>query len=501
MIATQSARTRTVASVVALGLLSVGMLLAIVVTRQRPAAGLVLLLVAPLLLLLLTTRRDAAAVLTLFLIMLFALPARLVVGPLGAAGTPATIVGLAAAWWWAHGKLVPSLGLAQSRQPVRMAILVFFCCMLLGYAAGFARPIDGVETRAADRGMITLVGLVGVALLAADGIERRARLDRLLRRIVLAGAFLAAIGMVQFFFGIDLASYIRVPGLSYNADLAAIAERSIFRRVAGTATHAIEYGVVLAMIFPLALHYAFHAQPGAGRVRRWGCTAMIAVAIPMSVSRSSVVAIAAGMLVLATSWSWRRRLNAAVATVVFLGAMRAAIPGLLGTIKALFLYTEVDPSIQGRKDDFPLVREFVVESPVFGRGFGTLLPERYFFLDNQYLGTLVETGFVGLLSLALVLVVGASVARGARRRSADASTRSLGQALAASVVIAAVSLATFDGLSFRMTSGLLFLLIGCAGALWRFENQPHPPHPIDHRSSSAENDKASGPVRVLSDEG
>ena len=44
--------------------------------------------------------------------------------------------------------------------------------------------------------------------------------------------------------------------------------------------------------------------------------------------------------------------------------------------------------------------------------------------------------------------------------------RGLGQALAASIAAFAISAATFDELSFRQAAFTLFLLLGCAGALW-----------------------------------
>jgi O-antigen ligase len=103
---------------------------------------------------------------------------------------------------------------------------------------------------------------------------------------------------------------------------------------------------------------------------------------------------------------------------------------------------------------------------VFGRGFGTFLPELYTYLDNQYLGLLIEVGIIGTAAFVLLLVVGIGSARGARR-GGDAETRSLGQALAGAIFAALVTVGTFDLLAFGIASGLLFLLIGCAGALWR----------------------------------
>ena len=73
--------------------------------------------------------------------------------------------------------------------------------------------------------------------------------------------------------------------------------------------------------------------------------------------------------------------------------------GLVGTIISLFTGLSSDPSIAGRTDDYAVVGKFISESPWFGRGFGTFLPKEYFILDNQYLGSIVETGYVGLGAL------------------------------------------------------------------------------------------------------
>jgi O-antigen ligase len=166
--------------------------------------------------------------------------------------------------------------------------------------------------------------------------------------------------------------------------------------------------------------------------------------------------------------SWPRRLKvrslfiAAVGTV----AMRLLIPGLIGTIRSLFTNILYDPSTQGRTEDYGRVGAFIGERPYFGRGIFTFLPDRYFWLDNQYLGLLIETGIVGLIAFLGVFVVGFRTARQARI-GGDHETRSLGQALAAGSLAVILSAGTFDMLAFPMVSGVAFLLIGCSGALWR----------------------------------
>ncbi len=155
----------------------------------------------------------------------------------------------------------------------------------------------------------------------------------------------------------------------------------------------------------------------------------------------------------------------------YAAGMQVLVPGLLGTVKSLFLNIRNDPSFQGRTDDYANIGKFIRERPFFGRGIGTFLPSLYILLDNQYIGIILEMGFVGLASLALLFLSGIFSARSARRRSSDQSVRSLGQAFAASIVIAMASFITFDALSFAMVTGVVFLLLGCCGAIWRLTRE------------------------------
>lgn len=86
--------------------------------------------------------------------------------------------------------------------------------------------------------------------------------------------------------------------------------------------------------------------------------------------------------------------------------------------------------------------------------------------------SLIEIGFVGLLTLIGLFVTGWMCARNARRLSTDPETRHLAQCLAATVAVPAVAWATFDATSFPMAASLTFLMLGCVGALWRLVRVP-----------------------------
>lgn len=403
------------------------------------------------------------------LVLVFVLPARFVLPALGAAGRPAILyaTGLMLLWlltWSRPG------GLPAGRNPVRWLIGLYLVAQLLTYAAGFDRGLPMLEASSADRWLLLSLATAGIALFVCDAAPSRRELDRVLQRATVAGGVTALIGALQFLLGLDVTRYMQLPGLSPNRALIGISERGDgFSRVAGSASHYIEFGVILAMLLPLALHFAIYADTSGRRVRRWLLVALLGSSLPFSVSRSGVLAATVAFGVLFAVWPWRMRLNAVVLALAAVAVYRVLQPGLLGTIRSLFSNASDDPSVQGRTDDYSIVFTYVGERPWFGRGAGTFMPERYILLDNQYLNTLASQGVVGLAALLLLTLGAYWLARSVRLRGADDETRHLAQALAASVMAAVVVSTTFDSLSFTGFTCLLFLVIGAAGALWRLD--------------------------------
>lgn len=422
-------------------------------------------------------RWDSASLLIVLVAVNVLVPSAYAISAIGGVATPANLLGMLALVWWFNARLLGGGEVATGPQPVRVAVKVFGLAVLLSYIAAAARPLSGDEVTAADRGILDLLTWSGVALVAADGIRNRRRLDTVMKAVVTAGAIAGAIGFIQFFGGFDPASALKLPGLSLVRVITSVDIRSGYRRVAGTAVHPIEFGVVMAMTLPIALHYAFSAVTKWSKRWHWFCAGLIGVALPLSLSRTAILGVTVVGLMVFFTWSWRRRGRALVVLVVFVNGLQFVVPGLFGTLRSLFVNLGNDPSVSGRTSDYALVGDLVAHNPVFGRGFRTFIPEKYILhtgegggtliLDNQYLGTLIEMGVFGLISLLFMFLVALCSARSIRRRSTDPSTRDLAQSVAAAVMAAMLSFATFDGLSFPMATILLFLLVGCAGALRR----------------------------------
>jgi O-antigen ligase len=439
-------------------------ILGLAVVFPAGAAVLAILLVGGIILS--RSRHDVVTVFQLFLLLLFLIPSPLVFTNLGGAATPALLLGLAALFLWINGRIMVDSGLARGWQPMRWAVVIWGWTIIASCAAAFARPLPDIESQAPYRGTATMLGCVGLTLLAADGIRSRKRLETLLQWTVWSSCFVAVVGLIQFTTGYDLAAKIAVPGLGTLVNAGFIQQRAGFNRVAGTAGHPIEFAVVMCAVLPLALHYAFFPTIKR-RWMAWIPVVLVLAAIPTSLSRTSVIGLVVVALFLVPTWRFKRQLGALIGTGVVVGVMQLVYPGILDAMVGLFTQANSDVSITTRKSDYNNGFDLIRQSPVFGRGFKTFIPNVNFYIDNQYLMSAIETGLVGTISLISLFVIGTSLARGVRHRSRDEKTRELGQALAASIATIMVCFATFDALSFPMITGLTFMLLGITAALWR----------------------------------
>lgn len=408
---------------------------------------------------------DAVTVLTAYALALIAIPSRLVFGPLGGAGSPATVVGLGCLMWWSLAQASRPLPTTFGWQPVRAGAIGFALAVLMSFIAACIRPIDPSEFRSATLALVLLCGWLGVLLVANDGICDTERLLAIVRRLVALGAAMAALGITQFVTHQTLVDRVSIPGLVANHTGFSLTMREGFTRPAGTATHPIEYGAVVTMMLPLALALAMGDRRRTA-LRRWLPVALMGICVPLSISRSALLASAVGTAIMVVSWPRRARRRASIVLMIGSVVVYLTIPGMLGSLLGLFTGIGGDSSAQSRTGSYAIASEFISRSPAFGRGFQTFLPS-YRILDNQYLGMLIEIGFVGLLTFLALVASAMKAARDTRRYADSEPIRQLGQGLLGAVAAGAVTLALFDALSFPMSAGMFFLVLGLAGGARR----------------------------------
>ncbi|ARE73850.1 O-antigen ligase family protein [Streptomyces sp. NPDC059558] len=420
---------------------------------------------------------DATALLSCYLALAFFIPSNLTLPGMGGVGTPANVFALLCLFWylaaWITGRILPAPGTRLPR--VVMCLLAF--SVLGSYLANAMRSSSHKEVLAADRGLIGLLVWVSLVVLVSAGIQDRERLDVLLRRAVVMGSVVAAIGFYDFFTATNIADSISIPGLKSSVAQITTLDRGSFTRPRSTTAQPLEFGGMLAILLPFAVQQAFDPVRRHLRGwRRWGPVVLMGGALPLTVSRTSIIGALIVVLVMVLRWKPERRWAAIGLLMGSVACFKVIIPGLIGTITALFasFLTNSDSSTQARTVKYSAIVPYLGERPLFGRGFGTFLPELFFFTDNQYMLTLAEMGLVGLLALLVLLFTGIHQGGAIRRLARTESDRELGQAFFASALVSLVIAATFDALSFPMFAGVFFLTIAAGGSYLGFIRRTAP---------------------------
>jgi polysaccharide biosynthesis protein PslJ len=432
---------------------------------------------------------DGVDFLTLYLVVLFGVPASLVFSPLGAAGTLAGMVAVVGAGCWGLDWLAnpDHTRLRWRETPVRCMGLVFAFAVAMSYIAAMSRPITGLEINSIQTGLIMLVSWAGLLLIVSDGVGSVERLEVLVRRLVVGVGVCATVGVLQWLTGRTLTDKIAIPGLSVKTVVPEIASRDGFSRAIGTTINPIEFGVVMAAMLPLCIHVGLHGK--GSLVRRWWPTAIVALAVAFSNSRSGFLALATVLVVIFPLWPAAVRVRALVVGAAGLVGVFLLVHGLLGTILSMFNGLSDNPTTTSRTGSYELASSFIGRAPLFGRGFMTFLPP-YRVIDNQYLGLLIDTGLVGTAAVVATFLTAIGTALLVRRRTASEPLRSLAAALAAGLSGLAVSFAFFDALTFPTVAAVTALSLGLVDLVWRLVRAesrrtvmlPDPPAPIPERT-------------------
>jgi O-Antigen ligase len=241
------------------------------------------------------------------------------------------------------------------------------------------------------------------------------------------------------------------------------------------------------MMIPLALYLISRAQTRL-RAWLWGASgAVCAIGAVATISRTTVVM--AGAILLVGLWVRGRQLLRFWPLLLLLPvAIHLAVPGALGGIYNAFspqegfasdLATRSGEQGSGRLADLDPGLRAWSESPLYGNGVGTLLTTgeagvaetalgaqgAVIYFDNEWLGTLVSLGVLGLLATAWI-VFGSLVTLGKFARRTRGPRSDLAAACAASIGSFGVSMLVFDSGAFVQAT-ILFFMITALGLLAR----------------------------------
>jgi O-antigen ligase len=355
--------------------------------------------------------------------------------------------------------------------------LLTFGLAVVGSLAANPGRVSAYETSVV-KVLSVLIGFFLVFFLLVNVLRNRESCETALRVLVFSGAILAALAIVERKTGwspfADLSRYVPFiqpsEGIA-EQDTTGYVEEFRGIRALGSAEHPIALGALLAMLAPIAA--------GLAVVRRqaiWlACLVLIVMGSFASNSRTPVLMLFAWALMF-TILRWTDAKRFIPFALVAFAMIHLVMPGALGTLRSSLDPSQIVAEQSSRPDSQlaagrfadlgPSFEEFR-QRPVLGYGFGTRISTgenaNARLLDNQWLGTLLDTGLVGLIGFAWLL--GRYIVRmwsASLRAGADGVVLA---ALASAVFAYGVGMFTYDALSFTQVSLVLFVLLAIGSAL------------------------------------
>jgi hypothetical protein len=330
-----------------------------------------------------------------------------------------------------------------------------------------------------NKKLMFFFSFVLVLYLTASVIRRLDNIDFLVKTLVGGGAVVAFFAIVEARTGFNVFNHLSrvIPLLR---PVSVIEPGGFLRygaaklRVFGPAQHPIALSAALVMLAPLALYLARRT-----RQRRWIlCAALFALGCASTVSRTGIMMfIVVGLVFLWLRPRETRRMWPALLPMLL--AIHFVLPGTLGAIRHSFFpagglvaeqKSDAGQSGSGRLADLgPSLHEWS-QKPLVGEGFATRVTDPTIpggdanVLDDQWLGTLLETGVVGFFAWIWLFV---RVIRrfGAEAKRDDSERGWLLASICAGVAAYAVGMLTYDAFSFIQVTFLLFISIGLGSAL------------------------------------
>jgi O-antigen ligase len=324
-----------------------------------------------------------------------------------------------------------------------------------------------------------LLSFLVLLVLIVSVVHTREAVDRLLAVLVGSGSVVAAFAILESRTGFNAFNDLHkiAPFLTLD-ELPETPGRGARLRVLASAQHPIALSAAMVMLAPLGGYLAVRRR----RRTWWVATVLLLVAAVATLSRTGVLMVLVLLIVFAVLRPREARRLLPIAIPLLL-AVHLSLPGALGSLKSAFApqgglvneqEAEAGKAGSGRIADLgPSIEQFK-HNPLLGEGFGTRVVDngqvKAKVLDNQWLGTLLETGLIGVLGWLWLL--GRTVRRLGRHARGDPSDRGLLMAaLAGSIAAFAVGMFTYDAFSFIQVTYLMFILVALSVVLLR-EGQP-----------------------------
>jgi len=352
-------------------------------------------------------------------------------------------------------------------------MLVYVIAIVLSLLANLNRV--GGLSQDVTKSLIFFSSFLLVYYLLVSVLRRARDVDFVVRCLTVGGLVLAISGIFEARTGYNLFSHLSrvMPFLKYNPGEDVLLRGGHFRAV-GSAQHPIAFGAALVMLIPLAVYRAQLT-----RRRFWWLAAFVFVLAALATGSRTAVTMLLMMTVVYFVFQRRQLKRMWPALLPALIVIHVAAPGTLGT--AVYSFFPSGGIVAQQQDAAvgsarlttlgPVLHNEVAPDPVFGEGFATRITTpspttpipNAPITDDQWLGSLAETGIVGAGALLWLLI--RFFRKCQRAAASDPSPRRFLLAAAAAAVSSyGIGMLTYDAFSFIQVTIIFFVVLALGAA-------------------------------------
>jgi hypothetical protein len=374
------------------------------------------------------------------------------------------------------------------------APLLLICAWTLGSVIANPGRVDALSSYVA-KALTFFLSFVLVYYMITSLIARQSQVVLLLKVLVVGASAVAVAAIIEQRVGYNVFNHLHtvLPFLHFEGG------NLLFRfgrlRVYGSAQHPIALGAALMTPVPIAVYLA-----RIGGRRWWLAIVVLILGALATGSRTGIVMLIAMIIVFLRlkPQETRRLWPVLLPSIVVIHVL---VPGAIGGMKAAFfppgglikeqstLCKGCDPNLAGGR-----IRQLVpglkeaAQHPLFGDGFGTRISgfdskfANAAILDNQWLNTVLEVGYVGLFLWLWLFVRSVRRLSRAAREANDDGDSWLFSALAAALAGYGVGMFTYDTFSFIQVFFFFWILLALSASALRLSTSPGAvPRPLRQR--------------------
>ncbi len=409
------------------------------------------------------------------------------------------IVAILLAWWLIALLIDPKVTWRRTRFEAPLFLII---CTAIGSELVNADRLAGVGSYVL-KALSLLLCFVLLTYMVVSLVRTRETVNRLLKVLVTAGCVEAVGGFIQRANGYDIFDHLHrfVPIFTFNGTAALpTLSRNGGLRAYSSAGHPIELSTVTTMLIPLAIYLAIaHRQK-----RWWAAAAILEIGSLSTGSKTGFLELLAIVII----FIWlrpRQTLRCWPVVIPIVLVINIVVPGsLTGIMQGFFpkggFIASQSVTYYGRTGQQDVSRlsrvgpqihnVFLKHNLLFGEGYGTRITGRTSIdgtaaaiptqnqgqvLDDQWLGTLLDTGILGVVGW--LFMYGLMIRRLGARAKLERNQREgwLPVALSASIAAFAIGMLTYDAFTFIQAVVILYVIFGLAAVvLWLPPVVPRP---------------------------